>query len=362
MGTSLSSIHIYSDHPVEGYDNFYSFSDGWQTYMPDEDPENPYNHRKLAKQMSKKTDDPVLWFYIFDSEYITFDFYKNGKMVSSYSQTGIHNNKNLYGIPSMVGYENGEKRRLSKILSCADIDYQLDMLEEYFGVCLVPDKEIFEDDINLLRRARSDELYHKFVEEEKAITGKKAPIRAELVYERKGKIFDKKFAEKTHFHKPHHFYFGYETFESNFDDGDLRPVRFDRNELKFITQEEFDSAQSVPFAVGNNDDRYEVEYYPLYKIHFTQNAPEMMRNKTVTIPKGYYFSWFDEKGRAILSNERGGLMFMDGTLKVIAKINVKGDPVDYMDGYLLTAGDQSFFAYTHNPTDAVRIYHIVEND
>lgn len=85
-----------------------------------------------------------------------------------------------------------------------------------------------------------------------------------------------------------------------------------------------------------------------------------MKNKTLVTPRGYYFYWFDERGRAILSNERGGLAVVDDTLKVIAKIQVKGTPVDYADGYILTAGRESFFAYYYNPSNTIRIYRIFD--
>ena len=76
MGTTFSSIHIYSSYEVNDYPNFYSFSAGWQTYMPQEEPEDPFAFRTLAKKISRTIDAPVLWFYIFDSELLLFEFYQ----------------------------------------------------------------------------------------------------------------------------------------------------------------------------------------------------------------------------------------------------------------------------------------------
>lgn len=359
MGTTLSSIHVYTSGTLDGLKGFYSFSEGWQTYIPLELPEDPCEFRMMAKRISKRVDAPVLWFYIFDSETIWFEFYQTGKRVSVYSQEGWMGTKNLYGIPELVGYEDGNKRRLSRILSCADVDLQIELLEEYFGVCLTPFPDILNEGEDVLRRVRGDEKYRKLLQEDREITGKHAPIKAEFVWEQPGKIFECRFAEDHDYFKPHHYYFGYDTFLSNFGKGNLRPVRFENGELAEITQEEFDSAPQVFRGDVRKDARIEEEFNP-YRVRFTDKAPEGFRGKTLVTPRGFYFFRFDEKERVILSDERGGLAVVDDSLKVIAKMRVKGMPVDYMDGHILTAGGQSFYAYAYNQSDKVRIYKIVE--
>lgn len=105
MGTTLSSVHVYTPNAISDMEDFYSFSNGWQTYLPEEPPEDPFEYRPFAKKISKRIDAPVLWFYIFDSESIWFEFYQNGKRVSAYSQQDLTGTKNLYGVPALVGYE-----------------------------------------------------------------------------------------------------------------------------------------------------------------------------------------------------------------------------------------------------------------
>lgn len=361
MGTTFSSIHVYSSSEVNDLPDFYSFSTGWQTYMPKEVPEDPLVFRALAKRISRSIDAPVLWFYIFDSESLLFEFYKNGKKAAAYSQMNSNGCKNLYGIPALIGYDSGQKRRLSKILSCADVNLQLDLLEEYFGVCLIPFLEIFQEEPNALSRVRSEELYLTYLAEEKKLTGKQSPVKVELISEQTGKLFEHKFddEDKRSF-KPYHYYFGYDTFASNFESGALRPVRFEHGKLVTVTEEEFDAVPKVLSQDARVDERFSEEFYPTYKIHFTDKAPEGLKNKTLVTPRGFYFFCFDEKGRVILSDERGGIAVVDESLKVIAKMRVKGIPADFVDGYVLTVGSESFFAYYYNPSNAVRIYRIYD--
>lgn len=360
MGTTISSLHVYTPDAIDGMKDFYSFSEGWQTYLPPMMPEDPFEYRMLAKRVSKRTDAPVLWFYIFDSEAICFEFYHKGKRVSAYSQEDLTGTKNLYAIPTLIGYEKGEKRRLSRILSCADADFQLELLEEYFGVCLITFPELLEEGADALRRDRGDQRYLALLEEDRKLTGKQAKLGTELVSERGGKIFERRFGEDPFTFKPHHYYFGYTTFYSNFWDGALRPVRFEKGELVEISQEEFDNAPQLSGCNAREDVRFKVEFGAVDKVHFTDEAPEGFSGKTLAMPRGFFPLCFDEKGRVILSDERGGLAVVDDTLKIIAKIRVKGTPVEYLDGYILTAGGQSFYAYAYNRSDAVRIYKVCE--
>lgn len=361
MGTTFSSIHVYSSNAMNNFPDFHAFSQGWQTYMSNEPHEDPFADRNLAKKISKTIDAPVLWFYIYDSESLLFEFYRNGKKAASYSQMDANACKNLYAIPSLIGYENGQKRRLSKILSCADLDLQLKLLEEYFGVCLMPLPEILEESPDLISRVRGEDLYLAYLAEEKQFTGKQSPIQVMLVSEQTGKLFEHRFHDNDkQYFKPHHYYFGYDTFDPAFDEESLHTVRFEQGKLVPITQEEFDAAPKVLCQDARKDERFSEEFYPSYKVHFTDQAPAGLKNKTLVTPRGFCFGWFDQKGRAILSNERGDLAVVDGSLKVIAKMRVKGTPVDFVDGHILTAGPESFFAYYYNPSNAVRVYRVFE--
>ena len=362
MGMTLSSIHVFTTEPIIGVEYFVSLSDGWQTYMPPQMPEDLLEYRKFAKRVSNITDAPVLWFYVFDDEAICLEFYQKGKRISSYSSEGTTGTKNLYGIPALIGYEDGQKRRLSHILACADVELQIELLEEYFGVCLLACPEFLDEPNEFFRRTRCDVKYQELLAEEKEITGKKARIKAELIFEEKGKIFDHKFGDHSIAYKPHHYYFGYTSWASIFMNGNLKPVRFSGEKLIVISQAEFDAAESAPSRYEHEDERFTCDFFPANKVFFTEKAPQGLRGKTLKLPKGYYFQWFDHRGRAILSDEKGGVIIVDDALKSIAKIRLKGSPVDFVDGYILTAGSRSFFEYCHYPTDAIRIYKLIDLD
>ena len=363
MGTTFSSIHVYSANAVSGYSDFYSFSEGWQTYMPKEEPADPFDFKKLAKKISRTIDAAVLWFYVFDDETLIFEFYKNGKKAASYFQMEPSACKNLYGIPALVGYESGNKRRLSKILSCSDLDYQIELLEEYFGVCLLPLREILEESPDSLRRIRDDKLYQEYYAEEEKISGKHAPIKLTQVSEQRGKLFWHRAGERgISLQKLQHcYYFGFDSPDSVYERGALRPVRFEHGNLSLISQEEFDAVPMIPIGhlcseLLNNG----VLTFEGYNVHFTDKAPGAFKNKTIVVPRGYTFGWFDDKDRAILTDMRSGIAIVDGSLKVIAKMHVKGMPIDYADGHILSVGSESFWMYSYNPSNAVRIYRIDE--
>ena len=237
----------------------------------------------------------------------------------------------------------------------------MQLLEEYFGVCLIPFSEFLEHSPDSLVRIRSDKLYQAYLAEEKKLIGKQSPIKATLVSEVTGKLFERRFKDADFLtFTPHHYYFGYDTWESNWEEGALRTVRFEQGKLVPISQEEFDAAPKKLRREARVDGRISEDYFPVYKVHFTDKAPERLKNKTLIPPRGYSFCWFDEKGRAVLSNGRDGIAIVDETLKIIAKIRVKGCPVDYFDGYLLTAGSGSFCGYCFEPSNAIRIYRIYD--
>lgn len=357
MGTTFGSLHVYSMEPITGFENFRSFSPGWQTYLPQEAPEDHFELKKLAKLVSQRTDHPVLWFFIFDSESISFEFFRSGRKIAGYTgDTG----KNIYAIPDLIGIHADGKRRLSKILNCADVDFQLSLLEEYFGLCLLPVPELYGEDAEAFVRMRSDKLYQAYLNEEKKITGRHSPICTELVWESAGKLFHHEFNGDVLHYRPGLYLFGYDTFESNFVEDPLRPVRFTDGQLMSITREEFDSAPKLRHQDALEDDRYCVEWAKHYQVHFTDLAPESFRGRTMIAPRGYYIRWFDDKDRVILSNDRGGIAVADESMSVIAKLRVKGIPIDYSKGFLLTVGSESGFAYCYHPNNYVRIYRLYD--
>ena len=96
MGTTISSIHVFTKNEIALPDlMFNSFSCDWQTCMTgfsDIDEECCFY---TAKLISKQISAPVLCFSMFDSDYICFHFFVNGKRVASYSDDAFSQNKNL---------------------------------------------------------------------------------------------------------------------------------------------------------------------------------------------------------------------------------------------------------------------------
>ena len=269
MGTSFVSIHIFDNKEFQtSYCKFRSFSDGWQTCITDFSDKDLEYSLKVAKLISKQTSSPVLYFYIFDSDYIYFEFLQNGKIVARYSDDEFSTNKNLYGIPTLLGYGDGYKKRLSKILNCDDADEKTGLLEEYFGVCLLPFSECLSDFV-MLKRTKDDKLYNEFVEKEKAIYSKNASIVLELVAEYKGKIFWDYFGSFTQ--KEHCYLFGYES-----ERAELTPVRFCGEQLEAISEEEFNQNRILRNYVC---EFCKIEYGITCYAIFNDSAPKQYANK-----------------------------------------------------------------------------------
>lgn len=350
MGTTLSSIHILSDEAIQinGFE-FQSFSDGWQTCISGFSDHNFKSALNEAKLISKKVASPILHYHIFDSDYIHFRFLQNGKCIAQYSDDEFVKNKNLYGIPSLIGYGDGYKKHLSCILSCADADEKTKMLEEYFGVCLLPFSECLSDP-SLLRRERCDRLYREFTEKEKEITGKQAPISLKLVAEIKGKIYVDYFGSVTQ--KEHCYLLGYETEDSN----ELKPVRFLGEKFEQISAEEFNQDRTT---IINDVLFFDFDKETMNGVIFNDKAPEPYRAKKMKLPSGMYPFAFDEKNRLVLS-QQGKIAVADESMKIIAKCSIKGQPADMVGDYILTTSGMSFFAYCYDPISTVRIYKLVE--
>lgn len=348
MGTTLSSIHIFSDSaPVNCGFSFQSFSPNWQT-CTDDFSEKEYDYPyKAAKIISKSTDAPVLHFEVYDSEMIWFEFLRNGKVVSRYSDDDLVANKKLFAVPSLVGCGEGQKRRLSSLLSCSDIDFKIEMLEEYLGVCLLYLPEL-SDDPKALHRDRSDTLFRKYREEEKALTGKAAPIHIGLIAEYSGKLFENFFTAEHDF-KPHYFLYGYtqDDYSQN-----LTPVRFTGKSLEKCDLSTF-SADRRKRVI--EDPCFKLSYRTPCKVTFTDECPSAYRGKTMILPNGFFPQCFTKNDELLLlGNHR--IFVADSSLKIIAKLSVKGDVADILDDYILTTAGGSFYAYCYEPRAKIFIY------
>ncbi len=352
MGTTFSGIHILSDKKIQiSSFEFRSFSEGWQTCITDfsdKDIDYPF---KAAKIISKQISEPILFYCIFDSDYIYFEFLQNGKCIARYSDDEFSTNKNLYGIPSILGYGDGYKKRLSNILSCDDAEEKNELLEEYFGVCLLAFPEFICDPLSL-KREKSDALYREFRNRDQDISGKKAPVFLKLANEYKGKIFLDYFGSHTLTIKKHCYLFGYENQDSNL----LTPVRFCGENLEPLSIEEFNQNR-----VKNAQERNfcKIEYGTICYAIFNDLAPSSYANKKMKLPNNFYPLGFDTKNRLVLTGRRK-IYIADEHMKIVAKISIKGDCADMINDFILTTSGNSFFFYAYEPKAAVRIYQLVE--
>ena len=355
MGTTASCIHIYGDFAAENIPfAFKSLSPGWHTCTEDFSDKLPDYPYKTARFIATKIENPVVFFCVHDSEAIFFEVTKGRKIVARYSDDSTESNKKIYDIPALLGCEECGKKRLSAIFSCADTDLKVSMLEEYLGLALLYFPEAEEGE---LAREKSDALYRKYAEEEKQLTGKRAPYQAELIREYKGKIFLGKFNSRAVLEE-HYYLFGYSEEKSR----ELLLVHFAGNELK-----EVDPTEKI-VRVGLERSKsykkcFSIEYGTPCKVSFTNNCPEEYRGKTMVMPSGFYPRGFLGTGELILDTESTGKVYIvDSTLKIISKLTVKGEIEDLVDNYILTTTGGSFFYYGYEPNASIYIYKIEKRE
>ncbi|MBQ9746528.1 MAG: hypothetical protein IJW21_06865 [Clostridia bacterium] len=348
MGTTASCIHIYGDFPKENIPfAFKSFSPGWYTCVEDfseKDTEYPY---KTARFIASKIENPVVYFSVYDSEAVFFEVLRGRKIVARYSDNSCEANKKIYDIPALLGAEECGKKRLSSIFSCADIDLKIAMLEEYFGAPLLYFPEAEEEE---LAREKSDSLYRKYEEEEKRLTGKHAPFKAEIVAEYPGKLFTHYFTVRAEL-KEHYFLFGYSEEKSS----ELAPVHFTGKMLENADLTE--KIADVNRIRAGHEKYFSIKYGTPCKVTFTDNCPEAYLGKTMALPIGFYPCGFLGTGELILEGNKR-IYIADASLKVVAKLPIKGDIADLVGNYMLTTVGNSFFAYVYEPGAKVCIYKI----
>lgn len=350
MGITLSSIHVFSSTAPEGCGfSFRSFSADWQTCT---DNLSETDARKAAKLISRHTEAPVLHFCMFDSQQIGFEFIRGGKIVASYSDEPFASNKKLYDIPAMAGCPEGQKKRLSVILACADAELKTKMLEEFLGVCLLFDSEFLEAGVSFFRE-RGDDAFLEYQQAEKALTGKAAPVELRLVNEYPGKLFwDDEFFSRTK--KPHFFLHGFETREAEENNESLVPVHFTDGKLE---KTDFDSFSRDRIPDNGLDPYYDLQGFSPSKAVFTQACPPAYWGKEMPLPPGFYPLGFAKSGELLLrGNHR--IMVVDESLKIIAKLSVKGEAADVDGNHILTAIG-SFWINEYDPKSKIFIYELV---
>ena len=361
MGTFASTVHVYTDSPLPNeLGSFSCFSEGWQTMLPRNEA-NFEQDRKIARRLSKQLAAPVLWFWEFDSDEYGFVLFSDGKQKTVFSTESFSEPKGLYQLPPLIGYPTGNKQRLSKILSCADMECSIAMLEEYFGVCLEVFPELLETP-EALKQTRSEDKYRAYLAEEKRFSGKNAPIGVELTEEIFGKVEHHPVFGDFSQPKAHIFYLAqFHSYEER--TSPLPAVEFRGGKLLPADEAAIRAAKTSIRGAGGKDSRFQKEYYPKRKVTFTDDAPAPFRGKVFTVfPRGYYPYDFDLSDRLILANGRGGIAFMNADGEILSKCSLKGNLTDYRDGYFLTDSTPIFdpWGWGINPEGVLRIYRIVD--
>lgn len=356
MGTTLSSIHIYTTDSIDAnYGNFKSFSMGWQTLLPTNETKDFMSLQRDARIISKHLFAPIVLFGMFDSDEILLEVYYAGKRIASIDTYDSTKNKGVFNIPALVGYPpSGHKRRLSNIISCSDAELMTELLEEFLGVSLLIFPDEPEDRPELLRRIRGEEKYNAYQDEEKKLKGKNAKVQMKLLETIPGKLFRNRSAD-TSYLSPGYFMFGFDSPESQLYRGNLRAVRFDRGRLEPVEE------SSIP-RVSYTDRTHGIfdltEGYPRVKVKLSDSSPLPFRGKQLYMPQGYFPFDFNSRGQLLISNFKNGVMVMNSEGKVIAKCSVKGSTDAYSDDYILTSGSTSHYAYIYSPGECIRIYHL----
>ena len=362
MGITFCSVHVYSTEAV-AFENtkFARYSQGWQTVLPeDKDFSDPKATQRIAKDISRAVSAPVLWFFEFDSEAIYMKIFQQGKQISSYDGSGFGSSKKLLQIPLLIGYENSGKRRFTKILGCADIDLRIKLLEEFFGVCLLPFPEMADENRSALSRVREEKLFKSYEAEEKKLTGKHAAVEAEVVQELDGVLygedwncqwFDEKQVRRLPHFKPHYYLY----CKRRVTGEEYIPVHFCNGKIQFIDQEEMrrDGAdRPYPHHYIGDNPNYEQRFFP-NKLIFLDTAPAAYRGKEFLLPNGFYGLGFDAKDRLLLYDSNNTFAVVDKNTKIIAKKRLKGKIWDTDGDYILTLERKGL-------SDRIRVYRIFD--
>ena len=365
MGTTFCSIHVYTAETVSsGQFRFQSYSENWHTcVLGKKESSDPEISSKFAKKISKNLEVPVLWFCELDSDYIFFEFFQQGKIVSRYSSAGDPPDKGLRKIPQLVGYEDGHKRQLSRILGCPDLELQIELLEEYLGVCLLPMPELTEEnngDAEVFRRVRGEVLYRKFEQEEKALTGKNAAFQVEVVQELEGILNRSDWGNKWYpqselpaFRKTFYIYEKSLTTWSK-----KRPVCFRNGKIEFISDEEMRQkglGEPRHTFIGENPALYKDDLYTKL-LTFSDKVPSGYAERTVKLPPRLYPLGFSASGNFILHNDRGTIAVVDANMYILAKHHLKGQILELNGDYILTLESRKTIY------GMIRVYHLFEKE
>lgn len=155
MGTTLGNIHIYGQIPdafvgelAEQYCTSTSCVNWTSLFsMEFQDPEWLCEE---AGRISDMVSAPVLAFYCFDDDVVTLTLYKGGNDIAECGASAMEEfeptMRELSLFASEFEINDSDAKRLASILeSDTEIASVINLLEEYFGVCLLADEDLIED-------------------------------------------------------------------------------------------------------------------------------------------------------------------------------------------------------------------------
>jgi hypothetical protein len=365
MAITFGSIHILSNTPVSYKSGvFVSWSDGWQTMLPDTENMNrlsdPEKSCTIARKLSKELQQSVLWFFVYDEDEISFALFTDGKTAAAYN---CFSDKKISKVPALVGLEESYRKRLIKILSCTDIDFKIRLLEEFFGVKLLLLPEAIEEGDEDLSCKRSNRLFLQYEAEIKAPAGKKAPIQVRLLFELDGVLSYGDWHGKYHKNDGYLWVFNkhYWLYAKEKHTGTPEfPVQFRDGKLNFITDKEMlkNGTDQHYNESRNKNPLFENQFYP-DRLVFSENAPAPYSGKTVKLPSGFWGLGFDEKGRMLIYNEATTFAWIDAQGKMLAKQRVKGDIIDQEKCFLLTWEEKADTVTINGKPFPLRLYGII---
>lgn len=349
------SIHVYTNDKinVEGR-KFLEFSKNWATLVSTT---SKNKDEKEARKISRLVDFPVLYFYRYidveDGSYIILRLFLKGRTEALFENSCFDRRKNLYKFPRNLGIPEGQIRRFSNILGCWNLDQLVELLEEYFGVCLMIDYDKMDN--NCYYRARGDVKYKDFMKEEKRLTGPNKPVALELISEQIGLLLPSVDSDDIacdvsipNERKKGYYFIGYEREED--EHGNYHPVKFKNGELKPCSIKEW--LDQPPFL------EEEDQFGDFFTFYNCQN--KAFEGKKMKYPVNYYDFGYDQNGYFYFFNEHyNSFLVVNENLEIVAKLRFIGYPWEINGAYLLTESVSQDGIYLEN--NIIRIYKIVKS-
>lgn len=338
MGLSFISLHVFSGQKIDSsLGSFVSYSEGWQT-LAEDIPAYDEALLRRCRRISKLALAPVLLFQVLDSDCCIMNIYSGGKDIARLVGS---EHSGMTKIPALLGFEDQPKNRLREIISCTDAETQCAMLEEYFGLCLLPLPELSPEE---KRRSRDDKLYRAWRAEEKQLFSGCGRLKTELIQEIPGMLHLRLGFSDKNLYDLH--YFGYQKPGYEHPSQAYSAVCFRNGRLEPVSEEEL-SRHRIP--IGSGMPRWSTpiqeEYFPVHRITLPPDAPENLAGRTLKIPDTFMFCGYYKETYLVLANGQRTLILMNSDGRILFRMRFSCDILDYADGHVLTCtGNVAIFS------------------